>query len=241
MPIFYQVFVIIFVTCIIQSIFGVGLLLFGTPLLLLVGLDFPRVLSILLPCSMMVSFLQVLKDKEEIDWTTIKKMLIFALPSIIITSLIVLSFKNSINMNLLIGLVLILISFMSFFEINLFSYLKKIRMDFCYFIFLGIVHGASNLGGSLLSVYVKDTCQTRKKIRATIAINYFLFAACQLAVLVLNQKFVAYEYDISNVCLVFLTTAIIGRILFTRINDFVYVKVFNAFILIMGLTFIMKS
>ena len=43
----------------VQSLFGVGLLVFGTPTLLLLGLPFDRVLLLLLPCSITVSALQV--------------------------------------------------------------------------------------------------------------------------------------------------------------------------------------
>ena len=50
--------VIIFFT-IIQSIFGVGLLVFGTPTLLLLDYTFYETLSFLLPSSIIVSLLQV--------------------------------------------------------------------------------------------------------------------------------------------------------------------------------------
>src|SRR5689334_18088908 len=43
----------------IQSVFGVGLLVFGTPILLLIGFPFPVVLAYLLPCSLVISTLQI--------------------------------------------------------------------------------------------------------------------------------------------------------------------------------------
>src|ERR1044072_124449 len=42
-----------------QSVFGVGLLVFGTPTLLLLGLPFDAVLAYLLQCSIVVSALQI--------------------------------------------------------------------------------------------------------------------------------------------------------------------------------------
>ena len=52
---------------IFQSIFGVGLLVFGTPTLLLFGYSFPEVLSYLLPSSITVSFFQIYNRWEYID------------------------------------------------------------------------------------------------------------------------------------------------------------------------------
>jgi hypothetical protein len=44
---------------VLQSVFGVGLLVFGTPTLLLAGFTFAETLGYLLPCSLVISVLQV--------------------------------------------------------------------------------------------------------------------------------------------------------------------------------------
>ena len=49
------------VTSVIQSIFGVGVLLFGTPILLLLGYEFIYALTILLPISIAINSLQILR------------------------------------------------------------------------------------------------------------------------------------------------------------------------------------
>ena len=49
---------VVFVFAVIQSVFGVGLLVFGTPTLLLLGLPFDAVLAYL-PSSIAISLLQV--------------------------------------------------------------------------------------------------------------------------------------------------------------------------------------
>ncbi len=54
--------IIIVITSFIQSIFGVGVLLFDTPLLLLVGYDFIEAIVILLPISITINFFQIIKD-----------------------------------------------------------------------------------------------------------------------------------------------------------------------------------
>ena len=50
---------IVIITASIQSFFGVGVLLFGTPLLLLLGYPFLESLLILLPISASINFLQI--------------------------------------------------------------------------------------------------------------------------------------------------------------------------------------
>ena len=53
-------FATIFLFAILQSIFGIGILFFGTPTLLLLGFPFAETLSVLLPASLAVSAFQVM-------------------------------------------------------------------------------------------------------------------------------------------------------------------------------------
>ena len=48
---------LIFILSVFQSIFGIGLLVLGTPLLLISGFSFIESLFLLLPCSIIVSSL----------------------------------------------------------------------------------------------------------------------------------------------------------------------------------------
>ena len=65
--------------CIFQSFFGVGLLLLGTPTFLLIGYDFFEVLNILLPYSIVISFLQIFVTKDR-NFEFGKKILIHSVP-----------------------------------------------------------------------------------------------------------------------------------------------------------------
>ena len=58
---FFLETLILLVLIIIQSIFGIGLLLFGTPTFLILGYDFFNTLNFLLPISITVSLLTVYK------------------------------------------------------------------------------------------------------------------------------------------------------------------------------------
>ena len=50
---------IILLLAIIHSIFGIGLLAIGTPLLLILNYDFLVILKILLPCSILINIFQI--------------------------------------------------------------------------------------------------------------------------------------------------------------------------------------
>ena len=71
-------------TTVIQSLFGVGILLFGTPLLLLLGYDFSYTLSVLLPISIAINMLQVVKHYTFIDTKLYKNVLLYSIPFIIL-------------------------------------------------------------------------------------------------------------------------------------------------------------
>ena len=57
-------FLIIFSLCIFQSIFGVGLLLFGTPAFLMLDYSFISTLMTILPVSITISFFQIINKKN---------------------------------------------------------------------------------------------------------------------------------------------------------------------------------
>jgi len=53
---------VVAVLAVVQSVFGMGLLVFGTPTLLLIGLNFSEALGWLLPASIAISTIQTIAD-----------------------------------------------------------------------------------------------------------------------------------------------------------------------------------
>ena len=112
-------FIIIFILSIFQSVFGVGLLLFGTPVFLMLDYDFISTLVTILPVSIIISFLQIMHKKnlkknqiKEFNLNSLPFLFIFLITSIytdlidiklfvsillIISALITLSEKKSFN------------------------------------------------------------------------------------------------------------------------------------------------
>ena len=76
-------FIIIFVLAVFQSVFGVGLLLFGTPTFLFIGYDFESTLVLLLPVSISISFLQIIYQKSSIQ-SLVSEYNLFCLPFLVL-------------------------------------------------------------------------------------------------------------------------------------------------------------
>ena len=81
----YDIVIVISITAIIQSIFGTGVLLFGTPLLLIFGYSFHFALIILLPTSILISLLQLKNGFTDVDFNFYKKLIIYCVPFIFIS------------------------------------------------------------------------------------------------------------------------------------------------------------
>ena len=151
--IIFEVFIIaLFI--LFQSVFGIGLLVFGTPTYLLLGYSFAETLSILVPVSITISFYQIYFARENINNFKIDYFK-YCIPSLIIFLFITLLFFKNENIKILISLIMIFLAI-----INLFG-AKKIQQHFkrffknyykLFYIFIGIIHGMTNLGGGFLSL-----------------------------------------------------------------------------------------
>ena len=175
MPLFELFIISIF--CFFQSIFGVGLLLLGTPTFLLLGYDYFQLLNILLPYSTLISFLQIISNKNK-NLKFSKKIFKFSIPFLIIGLILIKYFQNNINFIFFISLILIIFSSINILNLNKERFkIKKINIAL---VFLGIIHGLTNLGGTLLSIIASNIDKNKNVIRYNIASGYFIFAIFQL-------------------------------------------------------------
>ena len=239
MPI--DILVAIIAVSIIQSIFGVGTLLFGTPILLLLGYEFVDALGILLPVSIAISTLQLLKHHEEIDKVFYKNVLIYSVPLVVVFLAIIASVK--IHIGIAIGMLLIVVALKSFLpsiERALTSIMKYERI---YLVTLGVIHGMSNLGGSLLTAIIYDKNYSKDKTRVTGAASYATLALCQLiTLLAMNTEFnLPYVERASLVQIAVVIFLLTEELLYNQIANEKYNKLFTIFLFISGLALIVKS
>ena len=233
-----DILIVVIVTSIIQSLFGVGVLLFGTPLLLLLGYPFMDSLLILLPISASINFLQVYKDYRYINRVIYKKILLFTIPLVILFLLLV--SKNSININFIIGIFLIFIALKDNIKIFKTIFEKLLSYDKSFYLLMGAIHGMTNLGGALLTAKIFHTNMTKYEKRTTIAVSYMTFAIFQIITIL----FLDINYDLSNLLYIIVgivTYIIINKMIFHRISDYKYDKVFSIFLIMSGIALIGKG
>jgi hypothetical protein len=112
-----------------------------------------------------------------------------------------------------------------------------------YLIVMGILHGLTNLGGSLLSGAVLSKNLPKNNKRATIAISYCSMACIQVLTLTTQTKFNAFLnknyflYWISAPIIFFL----VEKYLYYSVDEKLYKKISNFFLFLMGLTILIKT
>src|ERR687884_1371728 len=99
----YELLAVVLAYSVVQSVFGVGLLVFGTPTLLLLGFSFEEVLAYLLPCSLAISVLQVHDGGLSLEPVR-RKFLLYTAPAVLLGTLLVLVVLNhKLNIRTIVG------------------------------------------------------------------------------------------------------------------------------------------
>jgi len=233
--------VVLIITSIIQSIFGTGVLLFGTPLLLLLGYSFQNALIILLPTSIMISLIQTINNIKMIDYKFYKKLFVYSIPAIVLFLFLI--NQNSLKINFFVGLFLIFLSLKQ--KIVSINYFFKNMMKFerLYLLTTGIIHGLTNLGGSLLSAIVFSKKISKESKRTTIAVSYLTFAIFQIITIILTFDYISV---ISKWNLIYwasgLTTFFfVEKYLYLKINEKQYIIYSSFFLFIIGIMLVFNS
>jgi len=221
--------VVISIFCIFQSVFGVGLLLLGTPTFLLIGYDFFEVLNILLPYSIVISLFQIVVSKKR-NFLFGKKILFHSIPFLILGLIIIHLFKYKINFILITSIILITFSILNI--INLKRGKFKIKNVNFALKFLGLVHGLTNLGGTLLSLISANVHYNKNIIRYNISSGYFIFAVFQL--LLVNLFFEQIDFEYLKFIWLPAIICILSQIIFKKINNITFYKMLNIFTLFYG-------
>lgn len=236
-----DILLIVLITSIIQSIFGVGVLLFGTPLLLLFGYDFVNALTVSLPISIAINSLQIIKHYRYIDFEFYKKVLLCTIPFVVL--FLFMGISSKMNIGLLVGVFLLVVAMKNTFS-RVEEYLEKlVKYERSYLAVMGLVHGLTNLGGSLLTAIVHGKNYDKDCARATIAICYATFAVFQLITLFfLNQSSkLSYSDHVSYLQIGVIVFLLTEEVLYTRIDNKRYSQVFAVFLFISGVLLIGKS
>jgi hypothetical protein len=219
---------------IIQSIFGVGLLLFGTPTLLLMGYSYSVTLWILLPCSIVISLIQTVNNYNLVRAK--KKVTYFTIPTMILSLVFVVSYDQVLDISTIVGSFLLFIgivrlspklqAYLQFFLV------KKLKL---YYMLIGFVHGFSNMGGGPLSILMSTLYNDKVKIRTNIAFIYLILVLFQLVVLA-ALDLSGLKYVNINLMLISLSVYLItNKYISSKVDDEKYTIFINILVLIYGI------
>jgi hypothetical protein len=234
----FVLLIVVVVFSTVQSLFGVGLLVFGTPTLLLLGYPFDSTIALLLPSSIAISTMQVLAGKERIQ--EIKtSFVLYSIPFIAIGLALVLSSVLVFDMKLGVGLMLIVTAVLRYIETiqQWFARFLRKRLNL-YLMGMGLIHGLSNMGGGLLTILVSTIYSDKEVIRANIAFGYLVFALSQIAVLLILKPSVLSLQSLVLAGAALVTYKTLGNAVFRKSPGAAYQHMITAFILVYGVVLV---
>jgi uncharacterized membrane protein YfcA len=178
-----------------QSIIGVGVLVLGTPFLLILKFSIVEIFFILLPISIITSLINLIiinylnKSLNKSSFKEFKKFFIICIPSIFVGLILLKFFESSINFKQL-------VSFVIFFSVVLVALKDKIKFKVNFFRIsilssVGIVHGLTNSGGTLMSLALSANNE-KNYARLNTTFFYLMLATFQylLTIIIFFDKFI---------------------------------------------------
>ena len=177
MEINFILILLVFLAC-IQSILGIGILVLGTPILLLLNFNLPEILELLLPVSIVTSFttLIFIKHYNKNVFSLVDKKINYyffsiCLPAIFFGLLLLNLYNEIIDFKVLVSIIIL------FSLLIKYLYKKKIQtvpknIKKILMFTIGVIHGLTNSGGTILSLFFSNTNKNTLKL-ARINITYF--------------------------------------------------------------------
>lgn len=238
-------FILITFLVMVQSILGIGVLVLGTPTLLLLEFSMLDTMNYLLPISIITSLLNLIIikiKKNSFNFVVIKLNLFFiiCLPFVFIGLIILKNLHNFINFDFLVSFTIILTLFLrkklSIFLKNLSPKLNKIIL-----MIIGIIHGITNSGGTLLSIVLISSNKT-KKSRNEITLFYFFLALMQYILFYLMFGLSLNNIHNYNLVIVYIIAGVvIGNVLYNLVGEYLFQKMIYILALITSISLILKN
>jgi hypothetical protein len=226
----------------VQSVIGVGLLVFGTPTLVLLGFQYDEILSLVLPPSIAISCLQTF-ELRDIRNNFYRDFNFFCLPFVFIGLVMILHFSpNTEFLKYPIGSMLVLSGL-----IRLSPALDQLLSKFIYnqkklFLFIiGSIHGLTNMSGGLLTLYSSSLNNRNKELtRHGIAYGYLIMGSLQYIVLIfLKPHFFSISTLLHTAVAIFIYR-LFGKLLFKSIKETRCRHIVSSVIFFYGIALILK-
>lgn len=227
---------------VVQSVFGMGLLIFGTPTLLLLGLDYAETLGWLLPASVTISAIQTRGSSSQFVEIWRKGRPLLCLIPLLLALALVLRQGLHARLDLAIGLALIGASALRLnqaLQARLRAFIGRAERP--YLVAMGLLHGFTNMGGALLSVYASAQGEGKERTRGIVSTYYLSFGLVQLAVLALFSRHALGLHSVLAAAIAAISYAAAGRKVFKGATPLVFERSLTGFIAAYGVAVLIKS
>ena len=224
----------------VQSIFGMGILVFGTPTFLLLGFSFTETLGLVLPASLLVSISQVISHKGQRPPIS-KSLYVFCIPAISLSLFITMSSELIRHVYILVAVALI-ISVAARTSSHIQSIIKNLisKNLKVFHIIVGIFHGMTNMGGALLAIMAVTIHKDKFNARYMIAVYYMTFVVMQTAVILLADGITIFYEGLILSPISIMVYFIFGNSIFNVMNNVIFQFGMNLFLVLYAVVLMAK-
>ena len=234
-------YILILFLSIVQTSIGIGVLVIGTPTLLILGKEMPEIMSNLLPLSILTSTINLIYFKisnkklniiQEIEISNI--FFIYCLPGIFLGIIIINYLSSEINFRIIVS-VLILFSIFSKYKFrNLLKNVSKTLKKFLIHL-IGIAHEVTNTSGALLSSFILINEKNKNIISSRYNVTYFYFFLALAQYII----FLFFFWDTKNIYYLsykLILIVFIGCLIGNLVSRYYTKKLINNFVDILAIT-----
>ncbi len=239
-----EILVLIPLLVIIQTIIGVGVLVLGTPSLLLLNYNIIETINLLLPISILTSFLNITiftKFKlNAIENKKYKYFFIICIPGIFIGLKLLEMFQKFLDFELLVALIILISLYLKLTSYKKLYKLTNLKKKIIIFI-TGIVHGLTNSGGTLLAIFISNNTINRKKVTYEISLFYFLLASIQYVIFlyIFNTE---YKIDIKFLTIIVIIISVfMGNQISRKFSNKFFQILLNLIVFISAISLIFRN
>lgn len=242
------IYSLIFLLVILQTIVGVGVLVVGTPIMLILNFNIIETMNVLLPISIITSFLNYfyLKSQKEkfkinLDQEIKKNFIIILFPGIFIGLFLTYYYFDYINFKILVSFVIFFSLFVKWKFNNLINTFP-VKIKKIILLFISIIHGLTNSGGTLLTIFFTSLNKNKvNQSRYSVTFYYLIFASIQYFVFVILFKDDLSYNNILNYMLIVILSSIIGNLIIKYISEIFFKNLISFLALFSGIILLLVN
>lgn len=238
-------FFLVIILVMIQSVAGVGVLVLGTPTLLLLDISLIETMNYLLPISIITSLVNLIIMKLKINSLSYDKsrfilFFIICIPFVLVGLIILKLVNDLIKIDYLVAIIIILTLIFKK-KISLISKNLSLKANKIILMIIGIIHGLTNSGGTLLSILLININTSKKRSRSEITLFYFFLALIQFVLFYFIFGITQNIYKYHLIILYIFIGIILGNICLKFTSDILFRKLIFFLAFISSISLILKN